>query len=125
VLENKVLRRIFGPKREEVAEGWRRLQNEELHNVYASTNIISMIKLRRMKWAGHLACMGEMRNAYKIFVRIPKVKSLLGKPNCMWEDNIRMDLGEIGWEVVYWIHLAEKRDQWQGLVNAVMKFHVP
>jgi hypothetical protein len=72
VSENRVLRGIFGPKREEVAGGWRRLHNEELHNLYASPDIVRVIKSRGMRWAGHVACMGEMRNRYKKLVRKPE-----------------------------------------------------
>jgi hypothetical protein len=93
--ENKVLRRIFGHKREEVAGGWRRLHNEELHNLYASPNIIRVIRPRKMRWAGHIAAMGGM-NAYSILLRKPEGKRPFGRPRHGWEDNIRMDLGEIG-----------------------------
>jgi hypothetical protein len=75
VFENRVLRRIFGPKRDEVAGGWRRLHNEELHNLYASLNIIRVIKSRKMSWAGHIACMGGMENVYKVLVGKPKRKN--------------------------------------------------
>jgi len=95
-----VLRRIFEPKREEVAEGWRRLRNEEVHNLYTSPNIITMIKSRRMRWAGHVAHMGRMRNAYHILVGKPEGLKLLPRYRCRWEDNIKMDLRKIGWEGV-------------------------
>jgi hypothetical protein len=80
VLENRVLRRIFGPKRDEVTGGWRKLHNEELHNLYAFPSIIRMIKSRRMRWAGHVARMGEKRNAYRILVGQPEEKRRLGRP---------------------------------------------
>jgi hypothetical protein len=96
VFENRVLRKIFGPKRNEVVGGWRKLHNEELHNLYCSPSIIRIIKSRRMRWAGHVACMGEKRNAYRILVGKPEGKRPLGRPRCRWEDNIRMDLREIG-----------------------------
>jgi hypothetical protein len=80
MFENRVLRRIFGPRREEVAGGWRRLHNEELHNLYASSNIIRVIKSRRMRWAEHRPCMGKMRNAYKILVGKPEGKRQCGRP---------------------------------------------
>jgi hypothetical protein len=89
-----VPRRTFRPKREKVAEGWRGLHNEELHNLYASLNIITVIKSRRMKRVGHLVCMEEMRNAYKILVRKPKGKRPCGRTRHRWEDNIRLDLIE-------------------------------
>jgi hypothetical protein len=88
VYENTALRRIFGPKREEVVGGSRRLHNEEINNLYTSPNIIRVIKSRRMRWAGHVACIGEMRNAYKILVGRPEGKRLLGRLRSRWEDNI-------------------------------------
>jgi hypothetical protein len=122
VFQNRVLWIIFGPKREEVAGGWRRLHNDELQNLYASPNIIRMIKSRRMRWAGNIACMGEIRKAYKIVVGKPEGKRPLGSPRHSWEDNIRMDLMEIGWENVLWIHLAQDKDQWWTTVKTIMNF---
>jgi hypothetical protein len=87
------LRRIFGHKREEVAGGWRRLHNEELHNLYASSNIIRMIKRRRTRWTGHIAPVREIRNAYEILVGKPEAKRPFGRPRCRWKGNIIMDLG--------------------------------
>jgi hypothetical protein len=95
-----VLRRTFGPKREEVAGGWRRLHNEELHNLYASLNIIRVVKSRRMSWAGHVAHMEDMRNAHRILVGKHDEKKTLGRPRHRWEDNIRIHTREIGWEAV-------------------------
>jgi len=95
VFENRVLR-IFEPKREEWVEGWRRPHNEKLHNLYASPNIIKNIKTRRMRWAGHVTHMGELRNAHKIFVGKLEGRRPYGRPRCRWEDNIRMDVREIG-----------------------------
>jgi hypothetical protein len=97
VFESRVLRRIFGPKRDEVIGGWRELHNEELHNLYCSPNIIRIIKSRRMRWAGHETLMGEKSNAYRILVEKPEGKRPLGRPRCRWEDNIRMDLRKTGW----------------------------
>jgi hypothetical protein len=97
VFGNRMLRRIFGPKRDEVIGGWRKLHNEMLHNVYCSPSIIRMIKLKRMRWAGHVARMGEKRKAHRILMGNPKGKRLLGRPRRKWEDNIRTDLREIGW----------------------------
>jgi hypothetical protein len=96
VFEKRVLRRIFGPKRDEVTGDWRKLHNEELQNFYSSPNIIRMIKSRRMRWAGHVARMEEKRNAYKIFMGKPERKRPLGRPRSRWVDNIKIDLREIG-----------------------------
>jgi len=100
-----------------VAGGWRKLQNEDLHDLYASPDVIGVIKSRRMRLAGHIAYIGEMRNAYKILIGRPEGKSPLVWPRRTWEDNIRLDLREIRWEVVKWIHLTQDRDQWRTLVN--------
>jgi hypothetical protein len=97
VFESRVLRRIFGPKRDEVIEGWRKLHNEELHNLYCSPSIIRIIKSRRMTWAVNVARVGENMNAYRILVGKPEGKGPLGRPRRRWEDNIGMDLREIGW----------------------------
>jgi hypothetical protein len=125
VPENRVLRRIFGPEREEVAGCWRRLHKEEIHILYTSPNIIRVIKSRKMRWVGHTACIGEMRNAYKILVGKPEWKRPLKRPGYRWEDNIKMDLRETGWEGVDWIHLAQDMDQWLAVANKVMNLRVP
>jgi hypothetical protein len=96
VFENRVLRRIFGPKRDEVIGEWRKLQNEELHDLYSSPTILRVIKSRIMRWAGHVAQMGEGRGMYRILVGKPEGKSAMGRPRCRWEDNIKKDLHEIG-----------------------------
>jgi hypothetical protein len=96
VSENRVLRRIFGPKRDEVMGEWRKLHNEELQDLYSLTNLVRVIKSRRMRWAGHLARMGEGRGVYRVLVGKPEGKSPLGRPRRRWEDNIRMDLQEVG-----------------------------
>jgi hypothetical protein len=109
---SRVLRRIFGPEREEVTGGWKRLHNEELlRSLYALLNVISAVKSRRMKWAVHVAHMGEVRNVYKILVAKPEGKRLFGRIRHRLKDNIRMDLREIGWEGMKWVHLAQDRDQ--------------
>jgi hypothetical protein len=97
VFENRVLRRIFGPKRDEVMGEWRTLHNEERHILYSSPDIIRQIKSRRMRWAGHVARMEEERNAYRVLMGNPEGKRPLGRPRRRWEDGIRMDLREIGW----------------------------
>jgi hypothetical protein len=96
VFENRVLRRIFGPKRDEVTGEWRKLHNEELHNLYSSPDIIRRGKSRRMRWAGHVARMGEERKMYKVLVVKPEGKRPMGRPRRRWEDGIRMDHREIG-----------------------------
>jgi hypothetical protein len=96
VFGNRVLRRIFGPKRDEVTGGWRELHNEELHGLYSSPSIVRVIKARRMRWAGHVARIGEVRVAYNILVGRPEGRRPLGRPRRRWKDNIKMDLTEIG-----------------------------
>jgi hypothetical protein len=98
-IENRVLRRIFGSKRDEVTGEWRKLHNRELHNLYPSPDIIRQIKSRRMRWAGHVARKGEGRNVYKVLVGKPEGRRPLGRPRRRWEDGIKMDLREIGWGV--------------------------
>jgi hypothetical protein len=106
VSENMALRRIFGPKMDGIMGGWRKLHNEELHNLYSWPSIIRIIKLRKMRWAGHVAQMGEKRNVYRLLVGKPEGKRPLGRPRCRWIDNIKMDLLETGLSVVDWIGLA-------------------
>jgi hypothetical protein len=96
VIVNRVLRRIFGPKRDEVTGGWRKLHNEELHNLYSSSNIIRMIKSKRIRWAEQVARMGEKRNAYRILLGKPEGRRRLGRPRRRWVNNIKIDLREIG-----------------------------
>jgi hypothetical protein len=96
VCENRVLRRIFGPKRDEVTGEWRKLHNEELHNLYSSPDVIRQVKSRRMMWAGNVARMGEERKVYKGLVGKPEGRRPLGRPWCRWEYRNRMGLGEIG-----------------------------
>jgi hypothetical protein len=124
VFENRGLR-IFGPNRDGVMGGWRKLHNEELLNFYSSPSIIRIIKLRRIRWVGHVARMGEKRNVYKLLVGKPEGKRPLGRPRRRWMDNIKMDLLEIGLNVVDWIGLAQDRCRWRALVNSVMNLRVP
>jgi hypothetical protein len=124
VFENTVLRRIFGPKRDEVTGGWRKLHNVELHGLYSSPSIVRVIKARRMRWAGHVARMGEARGVYNILVGRPEGRRPLGRPRRRWEDNIRIDRREIGFGDVDWIHWAQDRDRWRALVNTVMNLRV-
>jgi hypothetical protein len=125
VFENRVLRRMFRPKRDEMIGSWRKVHNEELHNLYCSPSIIRIIKSRKMRWTGHVARMGEKGNAYRILVGKPEVKRALGRPRRRWENNIRMDLREIGWGGMDWIDLAQDRDQWRAFVNTVMNLWIP
>jgi len=125
VFENRVLRRIFGPKRDEVTGEWRKLHNEELHNLYSSPNIVRVIKSRRMRWAGHVVHMGEGRVVYGVLGGKPEERRPLGGPRHRWEDNIRMDLWEVGCRCVDWMELAQDRDRWRALVSAVMNLRVP
>jgi hypothetical protein len=122
VFENRVLRRIFGPKRDEVTGGWRKLLNEELRDLYSSPSIIRMIKSRRLIWVGHAARMGEKWNAYRLLLGKPEGKRSLGRPRLRWVDIIKMDLG---WDGVDWIGLGHGRDKERALVNAVMNLRAP
>jgi hypothetical protein len=125
VFENRVLRRIFGPKMDEVTGGWRKLHNQKLRGLYSSPSIVRVIKARRMRWAGHVARMGEVRCAYNILVLRPEGRRPLGRPRRRWEDNIKMDPREIAFGDVDWIHKAQDRDRWRAVVNTVMNLRVP
>ena len=124
VFENMVLRRIFGPRRDDVTRERRRLHNEELNDLYSSPNIVLVIKSRRMRWAGHVARMGEERGVYRVLVGKLKGKRPLGRPRYRWVD-ITMDLQEVGCGYMDWIGLAQDRDRWRTLVSAVLKLRVP
>ena len=117
--------KIFGPKRDEVTGEWRKLHNEELKGLYSSPNIVWVIKSRRMRWAGHVAGMGEGRGVYRVLVGKPEGKRPLGRPRRRWEDNIRMDLQEVGLGYEDWTGLAQDRDRWRALVSAVRNLRVP
>ena len=125
VFENRVLRRIFGPERDEVTGEWKKLLNEELNNLYSLPNIVRVIKSRRMRWAGHVARMGEGKGVYRVLVGKPEGRRPLGRPRLRWEDNITMDLWEVGCGCVDWMELAQDRDRWRALVSAVINLRVP
>jgi len=120
-----VLRRIFGPRRDEVTGEWRRFHNEELNDLYSSPNIVRVIKSRRMRWAGRVAPMGEKRVVYGVLVGKPERKRSLGRPRRRWVDNIRMDLQEVGCGYMDWIGRVRDRDTWRTLVSAVKNLRVP
>jgi hypothetical protein len=122
VFENRVLRRIFSPETDEVTGEWRKLHNEELHNLYLSPDIIRQVKSRRMRWVGHVARMGEERK--KVLVRKPEGKRPLVRSRRKWEDGLGMDLRGIDLRDVDWIRLAQDRGRWRAVVSAVMNLRV-
>jgi hypothetical protein len=124
VFENRVLRIIFGPNRDEVTGELRKLHNEELNDLYCTPNIVRVIKSRRMRWAGHVARMGEGRGVCRFLVGKPEGRRPLGRPRHRWEDNIEMDIQEVGCGGMDWIELAQDREGWRALVNAVMNLRV-
>jgi hypothetical protein len=124
LLENRMLRRIFRPKRGEVTEDWKKLLNGELNKLY-SQNVFRVIKKKKMRLTEHVACMGERIGIYRDLVWKSEEKRPLGSPRHRWEENIKMDLQEMGLRVMDWIELAQNRDMWQVLVNAVMNLRVP
>ena len=103
---------------------WRKLHNEELNDLYCSPNIFWVIKSRRMRWTGHVVLMGERRGLYRVLVGKPEGKRPLGRPRRKWEDNIRMDLEEVGRGCGDWMELAKDRDRWRAFVSTVMNFRV-
>jgi len=125
VFENRVLRRVFGPKRDEVTGELRKLHNEELNDLYSLLNIVRVVKSRRMRWAGHVARMGEDRDVHRVLVGKPEGKGPLGRPRRRWEDDIKMDLQEVGRGRGDWMEFAEDRDRWRALVGMVRDFRVP
>ena len=120
VFENRVLRRVFGSKRDEVTGEWRKLHNEELRDLYSLPNIVRVVKSTRMRWAGHVVRIGEGRGVYRFVVGKPEGNRPLGRPRLRWEDNIKMNFREVGGGGD-WMELAQDRDRWRALVNTVMK----
>jgi hypothetical protein len=124
VFENRVFRKIFGPTRKE-DRSWRKLHSDELHSLYSSPNIVTVIKSRTIKWTGHVARMVEGRGVYGVLVGRPEGKRPLGRPRRKGVDNIKLDLREIWIDGANWIRLAQDRVQWRACVNTVMNFRIP
>ena len=125
MFENRVLRRVFSLKRDEVTGECKKLHNEELSDLYSLPNIVRVVKSRRMRWAGHVARMEEGRGVCRVLVGKPEGKRALGRPRLRWEDNIKMDLQEVGGSCGDWMELAQDRDRWRALVSTVRNFQVP
>ena len=125
MFENRVLRSVFGPKRDEVIGEWRKLHNEGLNDPYSLSNIVQVVKSRRLRWVGHVARMGEDRGVHRVLVGKPEGKRPLGIPRRRWEDNIKMDLQEVGGGRGDWMELAQDRDSWWALMGTVRNFRVP
>jgi hypothetical protein len=120
VFENRVLSNVFGPKMDEVTGEWRELHSDDLNDLCCSLNVIRVIKSRRMKWAGHVARIGERKDVYRVLVGKPEGKRPLGRSKHRWEDNIKNEMGELDW-----IDLAQDRNSWRAITNTVMNFRVP
>jgi hypothetical protein len=120
--ERRVLRRVFGPKKNEVTGEWRKLHNEKLNDLYSLPNIVWVVKSRRMRWAGHVARMGEETVVHRLLVGKPEGKRPLGRPRRRWKDNIKMDVQEVRGD---WMELAQDRDMWRALVSTVKYLRVP
>jgi hypothetical protein len=125
VFEDRVLRRVFGPKRDEMTGKWRKLRNEELNDLYSLPNIVRVVTSKRMRWAGLVARMGEERGVHRMLVEKIEGKRSMGRPRRTWEDNIKMDLQKVGGGRGDWIELAQDRDRWRALVSTVKNFRVP
>ena len=119
------MRRVFGPKRDEVTGEWRKLHNEKLSDLYSLPNIVRVVKSRIMRWAGHVARMGEERGVQRVLLGKPEGKRPLGRPRHRWEDNIKMGFQEVGRGCGDWMELAQDRVRWRALVSTVMNLRVP
>ena len=125
MFENRVLRKVFGPKRDEVTGEWRKLHNEELNDLYSLPSIVRVVKSRRMRWVGHVARMEEDGGVHRVLLGKPEEKRPLGRPRRRREDNIKMDLQEVGGNRGDWLELAQDRDRWRALMGTVRDFRVP
>ena len=125
MFENRVFRRVFGPKRDGVTGELRKLHNGELNDLYSLPSIVRVVKSRRMRWSGHVARMAEDSGVHRVLVAKLEGKRPLGRPRRRWEDNIKMDLQEVGWCRGDWMELAQDRDGWRALVGTVRNFRVP
>ena len=124
VFENRVLRRVFGPKNDEVTREWRKLHKEELSDLYSLPNIVWVVKSTRMRWEGHVVHMGEGRILHRVLVGKPERKRPLWRPGRRWENNIKMDLQEVGGGCGDWMELAQDRERWHALVSTVRNLRV-
>jgi hypothetical protein len=125
VFESRVLRRVFGPKRDEVTGEWRKLHNEELNDLYSLPNIVRVAKIETNEIGRACGMYGEDRGVYRVLVGKPEGKRPLGSPRRRWDDNIKMDLQEVGGGRGDWMVLAQDRDSWRALVGTVRDFRVP
>jgi hypothetical protein len=125
VFQNRVLRRVFGPKRDKVTGKERKLHNDELNDLYSLPNSVRVVKSRRMRWAGNVARMGEDRGVHRMLVGKPGGKRSLGRPRRRWEDNIKIDFQEVGLGRGDWMELAQDSERWRALVGTVRNFRVP
>jgi hypothetical protein len=116
---------VFRPINVQIPGEWRKLHNEELSDLYSLPNIVRVVKSRRMRWAGHVARMGEGRGVHRDLMGKPEEKRPLGRPRRRWEDNIKMDLQEVGGDCGDWMELAQDRDRWRALVGTVRNLRVP
>jgi hypothetical protein len=124
VFENRALRRVFGPKRKDATGEWRKLHDEKLNDLYSLPNILRVVKSRRMRWAEHVARMGEEKVGHRVLVVKPEGKRTLGRPRRRWEYNIKMDVQEVGGGGGDWMGLAQDRDRWRALVSTVKNLQV-